>query len=91
MSRAAAACRFTAPVIGEDRRGFYADLMQAVSRTGTNIRSAELQSRDGIAYGGVLVEVEHQSHLQRVIKAMRRVKGVTDVDRREPSPLAPPR
>jgi len=78
-------------VIGEDRRGFYADLMQAVSQTGTNIKSAELESRDGIAYGAVLVEVEHQTHLQRVIKAMRRVKGVTAVDRREPTPIAPPR
>ena len=34
-------------VVGEDRRGLYADLMEVISDTGTNIKSAELWSRDG--------------------------------------------
>ena len=71
-------------VIGEDRRGLYADLMEAISGTGTNIKSAELSSRDSAMFGAVLVEVENHAHLAKVIRSMRRVKGVTDVERREP-------
>ena len=72
-------------VSGEDRRGLYADLMEAVSQTGTNMRSTELWSKDGAMFGSVLVEVENQTHLAKVIRAMRRTKGVTAVDRREPT------
>jgi GTP pyrophosphokinase len=72
-------------VSGEDRRGLYADLMEAVSQTGTNIRSAELWSKDGAMFGSVLVEVENQAHLAKVMRAMRRTKGVASVDRREPT------
>src|SRR5262249_60734528 len=32
-------------VSGEDRRGLYADICEAISGTGTNIRSAELASK----------------------------------------------
>ncbi|NIM47785.1 MAG: TGS domain-containing protein, partial [Gemmatimonadales bacterium] len=71
-------------VVGEDRRGLYADLMQAVSETGTNIRSAELLSRDGAMFGSVLVEVENHANLAKVMRAMQRVKGVSTVQRREP-------
>jgi GTP pyrophosphokinase len=73
---------------GEDRRGLYADLMEAVSQTGTNIRSAELWSKDGAMAGSVLVEVENHTHLAKVVRTMRRVKGVESVERREPSPGA---
>lgn len=72
-------------VAGEDRRGLYADLMEAVSQTGTNIRSAELWSKDAAMFGSVLVEVENQAHLAKVMRVMRRVKGVSSVDRREPT------
>ena len=68
---------------GEDRRGLYADICEAVSGTGTNIRSTELSSRDGTVYGALLVEVENQTHLNKVLHAVRRVKGVTEVSRRD--------
>src|SRR5206468_2399038 len=41
-------------VSGEDRRGLYADICEAISGTGTNIRSAELASKDGVVYGSLL-------------------------------------
>jgi guanosine-3',5'-bis(diphosphate) 3'-pyrophosphohydrolase len=66
-----------------DRRGLYADLAAAVTETGTNIKSMEMRSGDGGVFGSVLVEVENLSHLQKIVKAIRRVKGVTDVARRE--------
>ncbi|MGH7583300.1 MAG: TGS domain-containing protein, partial [Gemmatimonadales bacterium] len=70
-------------VTGEDRRGLYADIMQAISQTGTNIRGADLQSRDGGVHGTVFVEVDNRTHLAKVQRAIRKVKGVTTVDRRE--------
>lgn len=76
-------------VVGEDRQGLYADLMQGVAGTGTNIRRADLASQDGEMYGSVYVEVENNAHLHRVIRAMRRIKGVTQVERREPTQPAP--
>jgi GTP pyrophosphokinase len=75
---------------GEDRRGLYADICQAISGTGTNIRSAELASKDGAVFGSVLVEVENQTHLQKVLRTVRRVKGVTSIARRDAGPTAEP-
>jgi guanosine-3',5'-bis(diphosphate) 3'-pyrophosphohydrolase len=68
---------------GNDRRGLYADVAAAVSESGTNIRSMELRTVDGRASGAVLVEVENLAHLQKIIKAARKVKGITEVQRRE--------
>jgi len=75
---------------GEDRRGLYADICTAISESGTNIRSAEISTRDGAVFGSVLVEVENQTHLNKVIRAIRRVKGVMDVSRRESGPRRKP-
>jgi len=70
-------------VSGEDRRGLYADMMTAISSTGTNIRSVDLSAKDGAMFGTVVVEVENQAHLTKVMAAMRRIRGVSTVDRRE--------
>jgi GTP pyrophosphokinase len=70
-------------VVGEDRRGLYADLMSAISETNTNIRAAELNARDGGMIGTVVVEVENDSHLDKVIRAVRKVKGVGQVNRQD--------
>ena len=67
----------------EDRRGLYADILQAVSQTGTNIKRADLHTKDGAAFGTILVEVDNLTHLAKVLKGVRRVKGVSSVDRRE--------
>jgi len=68
---------------GEDRRGLYADIMQAISQTGTNIRAADIHTKDGSVFGQIFVEVDNLPHLAKVLKAVRRVKGVTEVERRE--------
>jgi GTP diphosphokinase / guanosine-3',5'-bis(diphosphate) 3'-diphosphatase len=76
-------------VAGEDRRGLYADICEAVSQSGTNIRHAELSSRDGEVFGHLLVEVENHTHLNKVIRAVRRVKGVHEIARRDAAVHAP--
>ena len=68
---------------GNDRRGLYADVAAAVSSTGTDIKSMDLRSTDGRTIGSMLVEVENLNHLEKIIRATRRVKGITDVARRE--------
>ena len=70
-------------ISGEDRRGLYADIMQQISQTGTNIRGAEINSKDGTAFGSIMVEVDNLPHLAKVLKAIRKVKGVSTVERRE--------
>jgi GTP diphosphokinase / guanosine-3',5'-bis(diphosphate) 3'-diphosphatase len=70
-------------VTGEDRRGLYADAMQAISQSGTNIRGADLQSKDGSVFGTIYVEVDNLTHLAKVLRALRRVKGIATVERRE--------
>ena len=73
-------------VEGNDRRGLYADIASAISGTGTDIRSMELKTSEGKAIGSVLVEVENLGHLQRIMKAARKVKGITDIARRDRIP-----
>jgi GTP pyrophosphokinase len=69
---------------GSDRRGLYADIAAAVTETGTNIKSLELNSGDGGGVrGSVLVEVENLPHLEKILRAVRRVKGISGVSRRE--------
>jgi len=77
--------RFTVRLVldGTDRRGLYADVAAAVSATGTDIRSLELKTIDTKVTGAALVEVENLAHLEKIMKAMRRVKGVSAVSRRE--------
>jgi GTP pyrophosphokinase len=54
-----------------------------VSSTGTDIKSMDLRSTDGRTSGGMLVEVENLAHLEKIIRATRKVKGITEVARRE--------
>jgi guanosine-3',5'-bis(diphosphate) 3'-pyrophosphohydrolase len=70
-------------VEGDDRRGLLSDIATAISETGTNIQSAEIQSVEGGMNGNFAVEVQNLTHLKKVMKAIRRVKGVLNVDRRE--------
>ena len=56
----------------------------AVMRTPlTDIRSMDLRTLDGKVNGAVVVEVENLAHLEKIMKAARRVKGVSELTRRE--------
>jgi GTP pyrophosphokinase len=69
-----------------DRRGLYADITSAVTGTGTDIRSMDLHGVDGRVSGAIIVEVENLAHLEKIMLAARRVKGVGEVARRERIP-----
>jgi GTP pyrophosphokinase len=82
------AFRVRLAVTADDRRGLYADIMEAISQTGTNIKGADLHTKDGSVFGTIFVEVDNLPHLAKVLKGIRRVKGVTNVERREATPTA---
>ncbi|HEV2150390.1 MAG TPA: bifunctional (p)ppGpp synthetase/guanosine-3',5'-bis(diphosphate) 3'-pyrophosphohydrolase [Longimicrobiaceae bacterium] len=68
---------------GTDRRGLFAEIASTISQTNTNIRSADIQADESGMKGQFVVEVENLTHLNRVLSAIRKVKGVISVERRE--------
>jgi GTP pyrophosphokinase len=68
---------------GTDRRGLLSDVARAITDTGTNIGNANMRTADGGMNGEFVVEVQDLAHLTRVLRAVRRVKGVLSVERRE--------
>ncbi len=68
---------------GTDRRGLLSDIARAITNTGTNIQSAETKAIEGGMEGEFVVEIENLAHLTKVMKAVRKVKGVMSVQRRE--------
>ena len=50
---------------------------------GTNIKGADLHTKDGTVFGTIFVEVDNLPHLGKVMKAVRKVKGVTGIERRD--------
>ena len=70
-------------VEGTDRRGLLSDIAKAITNTGTNIQSATTEAVEGGMQGDFVVEIEDLPHLTKVIRAVRKVKGVISVERRE--------
>jgi GTP pyrophosphokinase len=69
-------------VVSSDRANLLADVASAISRTGTYMRHGAMSSTgDGDARGQFVLEVRNLSHLQRVLVALRRVRGVQQVER----------
>jgi GTP diphosphokinase / guanosine-3',5'-bis(diphosphate) 3'-diphosphatase len=72
---------------GSDRRGLFADIASAISATNTNIKSADINADQHGMRGEFVVEVENLAHLNRVLAAIKKVKGVVRVERREQTDL----
>ena len=68
---------------GSDRRGLLTDVAKAISDTGTDISHADMRVAEGGMNGEFIVEVRDLAHLEKVRRAIARVKGVFDVERRE--------
>jgi GTP pyrophosphokinase len=69
-------------VYGQDRPALLADIAKAISAAQVNVRTAGMAAEDQTAKGMFVVEVPHLARLEEVIQAVRRVKGVTRVERR---------
>jgi guanosine-3',5'-bis(diphosphate) 3'-pyrophosphohydrolase len=68
---------------GTDRRGLLSDVAKAISDTGTDIQHADMRTGDGGMTAEFVVEVQDLAHLEKVRRAIGRVKGVLAVERRE--------
>ena len=68
---------------GGDRRGLLSDVAKAITDTGTDISHADMRTMEGGMHGEFVVEVRDLAHLEKVRRAIGRVKGVLDVERRE--------
>src|SRR4051812_17446620 len=66
----------------EDRKGILADVTSKIAGINTNIRNVEATS-DADQRGRIdmTVEISDVKHLQKVVKALRGVEGVVDVER----------
>jgi guanosine-3',5'-bis(diphosphate) 3'-pyrophosphohydrolase len=66
----------------EDRKGILADVTSKIAGINTNIRNVEATS-DADSRGRIdmTVEISDMKHLQKVIKSLRSVEGVVDVER----------
>ena len=73
-------------VYGNDRSNLLADVATAISGTSTNIKEGGMASVDAQAVGDFLIEVKNLAHLDRVMRAIRGVKGVSDVERKQHLP-----
>ncbi len=73
----------------EDRPGMLNQLTSVLAAEGTNIRSLEARSDDGRAADGAIVdmtvEIKDKRQLERVVSALRRISGVRDIERVNPS------
>ncbi|MQA88676.1 MAG: RelA/SpoT family protein [Gemmatimonas sp.] len=68
---------------GTDRRGLVADIASTITTAQTNIKSVNIQAEELGMRGEFVVEVENLGHLKKVLNAIRKVKGVLTVERRE--------
>jgi GTP pyrophosphokinase len=76
-------------VYGSDRENMLADVARAISKTRTNIKQGFMDSEDSQAVGDFLLEVRNLAHLGKVMRAIKGVKGVTRVDRKQMTPAEP--
>jgi GTP pyrophosphokinase len=70
-------------VWGTDRPSLLADIAKAISSVSVNIRQVGMASEDRTVRGVFVVEVPHLAKLDEVRNAIRKVKGVTQVERRQ--------
>ncbi len=68
-------------ITGLDRKGLLADLSEAVHSVGVNIRSGDFKSDAELARATLLIEVRNLNNLEKVLKAVRRVPNVQQVER----------
>jgi len=68
-------------VVVEDRKGILADISTKVASVNTNIRTLEATTEEREGRIDMTLEINDLKHLERVIKSLRGVDGVIDVER----------
>jgi GTP pyrophosphokinase len=69
----------------EDRKGLLAEISAKIADVNTNITSVEARSHDGhLDHIDMTLEIHDLKHLEKVLKSLRKVPGVLDVERASP-------
>jgi (p)ppGpp synthase/HD superfamily hydrolase len=67
---------------GEDRPGLLNDVTHSISTfQNTNIRGVNIDTKDSLFQGLIVVNVKNTEHLQRILEKVRKVKGVSRAER----------
>jgi GTP pyrophosphokinase len=69
-------------ITGQDRPSLLADIAKVLAANDVNVRTAGMQSEDRIARGVFVIEVPDAARLADVINALRKLPGVSRVERR---------
>ncbi len=67
---------------GQDRPSLLADIAKVLATHGVNVRTAGMQAEDRTARGVFVVEVPNAAKLAEVMGSLRKLPGVTRVERR---------
>ena len=70
----------------EDRKGVLAAISSKIAEINTNITNVEARTGDQRGRIDVTVEIKDVKHLEQVIKSVRGVDGVLNVERAAPVP-----
>ena len=65
----------------EDRRGILAEVTSKIAGLKTNVLKVEASTNDHHGRISVVMEIDGLKHLQRIIKVIRGVPGVLEVER----------
>ncbi len=69
-------------ITGKDRPGLLSDVTHAISTLqNTNIRSVNVDSKGALFDGQIILYVRNTEHLARLIDRIRKVEGITEVER----------
>ncbi len=68
-------------IMAQDRSNLLMDISNVISLTNTNISSGEFTSEDDLAKVTLVVEVRNLNHLDKILKAIGKVRGVEGIDR----------
>ena len=71
-------------IVGKDSPGILNDISHAiVSYQNTNIKSVNISTGDSAFDGSVTLYVHNIGHLERIIERLKKIKGVSTVERFE--------
>ena len=69
-------------ISGQDRPSLLADIAKVLAAGGVNVRTAGMQSEDRTVRGVFVIEVPNASRLSEIMTALRKLPGVSRVERR---------
>ena len=65
----------------DDRFGMLKQITAVISDAGTNIRNIDARTGNLQAEIDVIIDIEDMHHLERIVGGLRKIPGVTEVDR----------